>query len=206
MKNKPFYDVEHANRYLSASVIRVKDAPVMVQGVRGEGLRRAVILYNALHLADDEVKEVPLTSPTVDMDPVPLGFVTYSRFGNPSRMCVVSRNPVRDWKVGLARGNIRIEGHPTYGGETPERADMMRSRALADTIMGVFPSMRQAIKQVQAGGAVGVAFSRRFGLGGNSRLYYYALPAAVGRIYDNNTVVLDKDYEYLSQVLQEDMR
>jgi hypothetical protein len=202
MKNKEFFDAEHANRYLSDSIIRLDGEPIYCFGV-DQRSRGRYIYYVPMIYRNQEEKSVLLNSKDIDMNPVPLGFVNFTPpFSNENEVYSVFRTPERAWKVGLNHHNMFVMyGGSRVSGDMDAFSNLLKSKGLRDTIVGKFPSFDKAQRSLKSG-ARQVAFSRRFALR-NNKLFYIQLQKAVGELKKNGVLLFD-DFTYLSQALTED--
>ena len=141
MRNKNFFDVHQAARYLNHSIIRVDDEPVTVIGINED---REEIIYVPLGGSRD--KSINLDSSKVDLNPVPLGFINYSaNDGTPvSYATYAMRAPQRNWNIGLTVESLSfsdiIEPGVIHGSRHYLR-NIINSEALCNTIKGIYPTL-----------------------------------------------------------------
>lgn len=199
MKHKKFYDSDHAHRYLSGSVIRIGGEGAYINNVftnRGK-------IKLSFYLIKDITKEstCSIEDEDVDLNPVPLGFVNYSAFNSLHLAVKAVRIPARDWKIGLTTRNLNIDV-----GAIPKRTILI-STGMHKTIVNEYPSVAEAIDRVQKGGKqVSVAFSRKFSINQHSELIYIQLDTPVGEIYKQKEIMLYPNFEYLTQLLEKDLK
>lgn len=113
---------------------------------------------------------------------------------------LAKRIPIRRYKLGLSNENLDVQTipgivYPDRGGDRSVREVMgLKSKALAQTIMGQFPSLTQAIQKVtQFDGAV--AFDRQFCVTSDMQLYYK--DTCVGK-HDGSNISFNDGYQHLS--------
>ena len=128
--------------------------------------------------------------------PVPrLGMVNIN-----GSVVIAKRIPIRRYKLGLSVENLDVQTipgihYPDRGGDRSVREVVgLKSKALAQTIMGQFPSLTQALQKVsQFEGAV--AFDRQFCV--DSEAYLYYKETRVGK-HDGNSIFFNEGYQHLS--------
>lgn len=209
MRTRSFHDVAHARSYLTGSIIRVEDEPVMVADVNG---RRSDLILSYYPLKDAnkgiEYSNIRIDDEDVNMEPVPLGFswtddqniIPY----NMNHTLTVFRVPVRTWKVGLYRKNCgTINALSREGREW--KNSWIPSPMLRNTIVGEYPDLEEAITRVQNKQGT-VPFSRRFAVCG-SALVYKTFLEPVGHINEKtHEPVLNERFSFLKEVLAEDLK
>lgn len=205
MRNKTFHDHDHAYRYLTSSVIRLGEEPIYVMdiGVKKDG--RFSIVYKTVGRVEAN-KSIAIDDERVNMNPVSLGYMNVKEpFTNNCDVRVAFRRPYRGWKIGLCYDNLMLftQNHNQISGMDRLYNDVFNAGFLRDTIMGKYPSYRQALNLAENG--VPCAFSRRFSFNKDARLCFNQLVKPVGRLDRNRQVKLDDGYEYLAQILTEDM-
>lgn len=201
MRQKKFFNVEHAQRYLPNSIIRLKGIPIYVGHVEGGGKRGSLRLtYN--YLGDPDSSFIYLPNKDVNMNPVPLGFINLK-----SGTFYICRCPIRAWKIGLSANNIRIfraVGSPNTIWNLGERQEVLMSKEMEDTILGRYPSYREAVDTSEKEGRL-VAFSRSFGCLEGKTLVYKFLEDPVGTC-NRLQPKLSEGYQFLDKVLEEATR
>lgn len=140
---------------LHNTVIRYRKKPVFVKEVDGREL-----WLTSLENPKEKANPVSLSDLEIDFTPVPLGFVNFNKYAY-----YITRVPSRQYKQGLSTGNIAIEAveenHDTiFGIQTLQN---VCNKSLAACILGRYPCLEQAIKDVVEG-AKSVAFSRQFAI------------------------------------------
>lgn len=202
MRTKEFYDHNHAERYLTSSIIRIKDKPIWISStqVADDGF---VLKYKHLPLENsNRGYQYTLHSRShVDMNPVSLGMLAIHKEDKLVGSLYVSRIPLRAWKIGLTEGNVSMQ--PTCDKLFPQYSvrDLFYSKAFVNTVLGKYPSIKEAIK-LSFDRQLPIAFTRRFAVDGG-KLLYKALGCPVGWIKDNEPY-LSENFQHLSQVLKED--
>lgn len=130
---------------LHGSVVMFEGRPVVVNNV----LRKEAVTVQDLITGEEK----PVTIKALDLKPVSLGYVLL-------KDCVVyaTRKPVRKWKQGLSADNLTVRDvlYPAKQRINPT------SKALAHTIMGIFPSVGEAFQSVRTGKYKVCPFSREW--------------------------------------------
>jgi hypothetical protein len=146
-----FDNVRDANMRLQGTIVRYEGQPIQIHEVVGVD---AAIKLVVMGLVDEEVQRLGLDDPELNLDPVPLGYVNEGKGTS-----YVERIPIRKWKHGLHRENVHIRGDMVELGR-----DVIRTRYMADTILGVFPTLPEALQSVVEGRRKETAFNRKFSL------------------------------------------
>ncbi len=202
MRNRDFFDINHAAGYLKDSIIRVANDPVYIYNVVEGGRRKAVMTYCPLKNMGD-MQQIPLDHADVDMNPVPLGMCTWFD-GDMWVTYHVSRYPVRAWKVGLSRNNIGVTSITGRGQAGEAVVDQVFATvALDKCIRGEYKSLKDTLELLKKHrGAIPI--SRRFAVASNNRVYYDTVGKHVGTI-EAGRIVLNAEHGYLAEVLKQDL-
>jgi hypothetical protein len=204
MKDKQFYDIDMAQRYLSESVITLAGEPALIIDVEGRGVKDGWKVHTRLLSDPDCGRVIYLPNDDIDMNPVELGMSNYRSFDH-YQAFIIQRAPVRAWKVGLARNNMRTLSL-RRGGQAPVNGrDLLLSSSLRDTVLGQYPTYEEA-KALLSDETSSCAFSRRFAVSGDGNLYHTMATDAVGIHEGGGEPVLSNDYLYLHEVLEEDLK
>jgi hypothetical protein len=205
MKNKKFFNLDQAIRYLGETVISFKGKPIYIYALdAGRHSKNFELYYYDVGDEDRKQKWILSDHSGIDMTPVSLGLMsTKSNMKHSSGM--VARMPVRMWKIGLNRSNVRIDNTvPEITARYRSRyADFMLSKELRDTVVGDYPSYEECYKVSAKDGNV-LAFSRRFAVHAES-IYYKALGVPVGDAKASGPK-LYKDCFFLKEALEEDTK
>ncbi len=203
MKHKKFYNLEHANRYLTNSVIMINNKPAYIMDVVA-GVPRKNFVMNFIYVEDyikgKNSRDKAFTDQAeVDMNPVPLGLVP-----NVGVTYAIYRNPARRWKVGLSSENI-----DAMGLIDPPKAfnygNLLLSKDLVETIKGNYPTFNVAVDKAEEDSRRLIAFSRNFAIGQGDKLFHRHYPRVnVGVIKQRKPVLKDEAF-FLAEVLKEDM-
>lgn len=205
MKNKKFFNLDQAIRYLGETVITFKSKPIYIYGIdTGRHSKNFELHY--YDVGDDEHKSKFILSDNsdIDMTPVPLGLM--SNKSNMKHSCgMVMRMPLRMYKIGLNRSNVRVENTvPSLNARYRSRnSELLTSKELRDTVAGDYPRYSECFKASAKDGNA-LAFSRRFAVCGE-QLYYKALGVAVGGAKPSGPS-LDENCFFLKEALEEDYR
>ena len=210
MKYNGFYDLEHARMYLKGSIIRLGTEPIYVLDVIevknhiGKKIQRIKYL---LLSSQGKQQNINIKSKKLNLAPVPLGFMNYCHNG--TYKCVyLSRIPARMWKIGLHPQNLSIL--PCAGNRNTDMntSNVILSSGFRDTVMGKFPTYKQAIKTVDKGNIYStVAFNRNFAIQkrmSTVSLIYYKYEAAIGECSLSGPK-LRKSFSFLQEHLDEAM-
>lgn len=181
-------DYNYANAKLAGSLVRFGLTPVIVNEVDvddGE-VSFSYIGGNHNHCHLDQL----------DLEPVPLGYVNH-----PQGCSYACRIPARHWRQGLRDGLINVKGR------TAIRVSIT-SRALVNTILGVYPSLSSCFDALANGEATERAFSRDFAIGTTRgrrmRLIYQGDDVGnVGFSEGAYTTTFNPQHEYLQELYQE---
>lgn len=198
---KEFYDRDHAQNYLSNTVIRLGGNPIYIDHIDyGRGDQLVAIYYPSDKVDKDNRKIVRLDNEELDLTPVPLGFLSVINTADTmTGWC--SRIPQRKWKQGLSHNSLTVISPVGYR-FLHDRQRVLVSRELARTIKGQFAPLNKALelsKELQKP----IAFSRRFAVD-SKNLFYKNHQVTVGTI-ENKIPVLDEDMGFLSEALNEDL-
>jgi hypothetical protein len=203
---KKWYNIDQITRYLVSSVVRYDGYPVFVTAIQfGDGE-----WYN-IHFTDLLTNEKNMkrsTSPDWNFDPVPLGFVNMSKFGQQELAFVAMRKPLRAWKTGVSTKTLVVESVSYHIPHPRMVKSYLTSRALARCVIGDYPSYEKATAKLaprRGRETVSmIAFSRRFAVDTDSKLYHHLHYGPVGTWKDD--IDLDENYKFLHETLAEDMR
>jgi len=208
MKYDGFYNLEQMRSYLKRSIIRLEKTPIIVNEVY-EDRNRAGKLVKKLQyqeIGGYRDKHINVKNRRVNLSPVPLGFVTFNSGRDCMECAVVSRIPVRMWKIGLSINNLHIT---KIAGVRTQRADVVElftSTALKDTIMGKFLSYQEVLRLIKFAPIYStVSFHRHFAIQkrkDKNVLLYYKFPVVVG---DANQYLprLHNQFTFLQEHLNE---
>lgn len=203
MKNKNFFDLDHAHRYLTDSIIRYDGEPIYVENLTRD--RGEIICFFRRLRNWQAIRENKLASNKFDMTPIPLGLVNFEEFGLAATTIKVSRVPRRGWKIGLNGNNVNFEAlHDDAA--VPRYRTLMHSTFLRDTVVNNFPSFNRVKSKVMGKFPDCMAFSRRFALDGHGRLFHMFEDKHVGSLNANGQPILSEKHEFLIQTLTEDLR
>lgn len=206
MKNKKFFNLDQAIRYLGETVISFKGKPIYIYGIDSgrHGKNFELFYYN---VGDDDKKGKIILSDhsDIDMTPIPLGLMSNKSKMSEHNSGWVVRQPLRLYKIGLSRSNVKIENvEPHHTGRYRSHySDFMLSKELRDTVAGDYPTYKECLKTSANDGNV-LAFSRRFAVLGD-KLYYKALGVAIGEAAPSGPS-LDENCFFLKEALQEDFK
>lgn len=200
MKNKKFFNIDHARLYLIGSIIRVNSLPVYVKDITyNRALKKQILIYAPVENFDEEkVYKVHLDSSRVDMNPIPLGFINFKEFGKPKVAISAYRIPSRQWRIGLTTDNMRMIPYHFDGYETKRK--VIHSIYFKRSVCGQFPKVEEIIEMIKNKKAMSQAFSRDFAIEKN-KLIFLQLKTPVGKLFKNELMLFD-NYLYLSQLLE----
>jgi len=200
MKNKKFFNTDHANLYLAGSTIRVDGVPVYVRDVTySRPLRRQILIYAPVENYDErKVNKINLSSSRVDMNPIPLGFINFQEFSKPKIAVSAYRIPSRQWRIGLTTDNMRIVPHRFD--EYENKKKIIHSIHFKNSVCGQFPKLEEIVEMIKSKEATSQAFSRDFAIEKN-RLKFIQLKDPVGKLFRGELMLFD-DFLYLGQLLE----
>lgn len=200
MKREFLWDYDHACMYLLDSIINIADKPVRINDVIEEDGGDMRLAYGPLSdLGDHDT--ISLSNPSVSFDSPKLGYVNRHR---QKRTVRAMRWPKRQWKIGLHPRNTSL--YYTRSFEVEHRANLY-SLDVANTIVGKYPSFIKAMDTVTQDLDMfkEVAFSRNFAVNSDQQLFHFFEEVPVGVFKDNEIPILEDEFEYLRQTLDEDM-
>lgn len=193
MPQNDFYDVAHANLRLSNTIVRINNYPVFVIEVR-EDWTVAVQYLGSGKIAElSDIRNLK----GLDISPVPLGFCQ-----NGHTTSYLMRMPRRRTKQGLAEDSIATHD----GNGNSVRRSNAYSKALDNTITGVYPTLKAALSMINAKGFASVGISRNWAIGNAGDMIYfmYKYYGKVGILKDNR-FILDEEYSYLQECLDQEI-
>lgn len=206
MKGYKFGSWEDAQQYLSGSIIRVNNHPVYVIQIGNSddgGLELHYYTLDTMRSDNRHLDRVPLYHDTVDLSPVPLGFMNVKTRARRGSVISVSRMPRRMWKIGLTHRNASLL-YMNWEDDIAflDTQRLVYSRWLCDTIINNFPSLNLAKDNLSRDWEM-VAFSRNFAFSREGMLYYKRFHHPVGTVDDKGARLQD-DYQYLTQLIELD--
>ena len=209
-----FHSPEHATSYLSNSVIRYANEPIMVETVDDENY---ILFHTIMELAQSKgrlkMRMAELDSEHINMKPVPLGMFNFcDEAGNNIDSAYLSRIPNRGWKVGLTSNNtniyiIRPEYDNVFQSSIIRNLNILKSISFYNTVMNIYPSYQYIMEEFELAKSRrrSVAFSRNFAIIAEDRkLMYRYFKNPVGVALDNGPR-LEARYDLLNEILNEDI-
>lgn len=208
MKYDGFYNLEQMRSYLKRSIIRLEKTPIIINEVY-EDRNRAGKLVKKLQYSELDGyrnKHINIKNRRINLSPVPLGFVVFDSGRDCMECAVVSRIPIRTWKIGLSINNIHIT---KIAGVRTQRADVVNlfaSTELKQTIIGEFISYQEALRVIKFASIYStIPFHRHFAIQkrkDRNVLLYYKFPVVVG---DANYYLprLHTQFKFLQEHLNE---
>lgn len=204
MKHRTFYNKEHAQRYLIHSIIMLGDMPVRVVGVTsGKAQKNFNLEWESLD--KKESGWVFSDYEDINMQPVPLGMQAHEEDSKQAVPYYISRTPARAWKIGLSEDNIKqsyIVNDASKYGKGIRFGDMLYSPSLANTIMGKYPTLSEAVDLATKVNGI-KAFSRQFAVSGEGDLYFKTYGVPVGKLDKNKKPVLNEQAFFLKELLEQ---
>ena len=172
-----FDNQNDARRVFEGSIIRIKQTPVYVQGVT-EGMK--LICFN---IEDGKRRVVDVNSDNINIKPVPVGMV--NGFGS---VVYAMRSTPRVYQQGLSRDNIKVHLFTGSRGEGQLQRDVqnLTSIHLSNTIRNIYPSLEEAIEQINDGCEM-CAFSRHLALGQGFSVFHKT--THIGSLNPKNSVI-----------------
>ena len=206
-----FHSWEHASSYLSGSVIRYNDEPVMVDHVDEEN---NLVFYPIKTLGGNSrvrVTTTELDDRGINMKPVPLGMFNFcNEDGYVLDSAYLSRVPNRGWKIGLTSHNMNTYVvRSSYDNVIANyrNNNLIKSTSFFNTVMNIYPTYQGVLEEFETAMSRrrSIAFSRNFTIIAEDRkLMYRYFSNPVGVALDNGPR-LEGTYDLLSEVLNEDM-
>jgi hypothetical protein len=182
------------------SVCLYKGTPVKVTEIKEEGRNNIFTLYN-LELK----KSFNVAFKIEDFSPIEgrIGFVNHSNMS-----FYITRRPSRQWIIGLAPTNIRINvlakpAHYDCKHKAFAEIQELDTRAVLSAIKGEYPSFEEAThKAITTGGVF--AFDRQFAIDCDKSVYFKTTKVGSLKRGENiQSIILDSKYEYLELPLMQ---
>jgi hypothetical protein len=156
MEEIKYLNEEDVRRRLDRTIVRYKDKVVLCVLIGGTVVR----LKNCSN--GRVVIDTDANDPDIDIGSPPLGYV----FGGDNGAFYVSRLPVRKYQQGISTANVKIEkdDNPIQNMHLLIPQDMFQGftlKQLTNTILGEYPSYKDALKNIRAGSPA-IPFSRRY--------------------------------------------
>lgn len=204
MRTKEFYDLDHAQRYITQSVIRIKGKPAYVATAAPADNGFILGYYDMpMNGTRDTVNYTIHKRDEVDMNPFPLGMLAVSKKDKIKGSYYLSRIPVRAWKIGLTESNLRFDAVCEKRMPEMDPRTLLYSHSFVDTVAGKYPELDEALK-LSFDRKLPIAFSRRFAVN-CEKLLYKTFQVPVGEIRDRHPHLFD-NFKHLTQVLDEDFK
>jgi hypothetical protein len=190
---KSFHSPDHAGMRLSGTVIRYKGRPTYIARVRGNWDAEAIDMETGNNIHITSIIDESL----VDVSPVPLGFC---QIGETARY--LCRQPARRNKQGLSQESVHCEGMPIpniFGS-----ASLLK--ALSSTIVNNYVTFKKALVAVRKQEGRSLAFHRNWAVfnSGESLHILYKFFGSVGKVDEEDHIILNKDFDYLKETLQDE--
>lgn len=178
---RKMYSAHDVSMYLDHTVCTWKGSPVLVYAGPG-GDNKTVA---AIHLISRKEEDVDYTKDDFDYSAAPLGYVNWKK-----EAVYLERMPVRKTKQGIHPENTvacRINGEPVYSDA------IMQSTELGKTIIGEYPSEKEALSKLNDGAASSVAIDRHIAIQKEGQTY---------NLYYRNNLVGSKKYNEVNFLLK----
>lgn len=205
MKNRDFYNLADAKRFLEKGVIQLEKRPIYVLSILAGKNKKSkfVMKYRELGVGKaEEEKTSTLSNPKLDMTPVPLGWLSVT---DKSKMAGVylTRQPRRMQRIGFCQENTTMHtNHVVHKKRVPQVTAMFyTSKELRNTILGRYPTVEHAIEWGKTGEIY--PFSRNFAIA-NDKLFYRYFPTPVGVVMEGKLCLHDTSGP-LKELLKEDL-
>ena len=131
-----------ARQALANCLIRIGESPVWVGDIDDD------FNTNLYYPMNGKTSEVNLKKvKDINIQPVPLGYVNFSRSAE-----YITRRPTRRWKQGLTTDSLN----------RGVRRSVMKSKALANCILGRYPKLEDALGMLEKETHISVAFDRNW--------------------------------------------
>jgi len=198
MKNKIFFDIDHAYRYLTESIISIKGKPVKIISIEKNN-GEIDLVYMPLYFSkvNNRQYRLPISNIDIDMTPVRLGFVNSNILGM-KNVVRTFRKPSRQWRIGLTPNNLlTIPDYPI-----DNRHNLLLSIGMYNTILNNYPTLEETLKKVKDR-KISVAFSRNFCIMANGELEYININTPIGEVKRDSLKLFDY-FTFLSEQLEQD--
>lgn len=192
------HDLDFARSRLDNCVLMWGDEPIYITDI-DVGPRAGTFRMNYQVLGTDKTTFTFLPNELLSFSHLPLGYVNQGRAGP----IYLMRIPARQWKMGLCGRNLQFTGMKGPGSNegAVNLPHLLLSSHLADTLKGKYPSLQEALYNVQKRDWYGCAFERHFAVAADNALYHTTL-GVVGHIVEPRQVVLNPNYSYLTESLE----
>lgn len=205
MKNRDFYNLADAKRYLEKGVIQMEKRPIYVlQVLAGKNKKsKFVMKYRELGVGKtEEEKTSTLSNPKLDMTPVSLGWLSVTNKSNYASV-YLTRQPRRMQRIGLCQENTTMHtNHILHKKRTPVlNSGFFTSKEMRNTVLGKYATLEQAIEWGKTGEIY--PFSRNFAIA-NDKLFYRYFPTPVGVVMEGKPCLHDTSGP-LKELLKEDL-
>lgn len=210
MRTKCFFDYVHAHRYLSGSVILYDGQPVYVMECFGEGDELGAVIRKVGRNWRQDSGRIMFNDPLVDMTPIPLGMCNYTISRgeegdhNATQALVLKRAPVRAWKVGLTKSNLRVrsaEGNPSIAA----KESLITSQSLTNMVNSKYPPLKEAMLKTDDESTLSFAFSRNFALAKEGEVFHTMTSGTVGVWRSDDGITLDNRFKFLQEQLNKEI-
>lgn len=179
-------DWSYARTRLEGTIVRYKDEPVHIHSINVETGRAEV--SNVETYGTEKDRPYRVDTDDLNLKPVPLGYVNLK-----AGVAYLSRIPMRrDWKQGLRLENCFFNSARRFS---------LVGKPISDCIKGIYPSFKEAFEKSKA--MTTVAWHRHWAVQAGQVVLYKA-NEVVGSI-KNGKVILDKDFHYLKECLEESL-
>lgn len=181
-------DVEYAFTRLYNSIVKnLEGIPVRVTGRNGNDA------FDVENLVNGSFEKVTLHE--LDLSPFRLGYV------NTETSCFYAyRTPIRKWKQGLDRSNVRGIGNPYV---------IIVSTPFVQMLRNIYPTLETCYEEIMNEEILRKAFSRNFCLARyHEDIHILYKDMVVGNVFYNDSIVtqLYEDFSYLKECFEKEVR
>lgn len=171
-------DWEYANSRLQGTIVRIGEEPVFVHQIDHKCSAQVALLKDIYNDFQVDMNELNLV-------PVPLGMCNFD-----NQVSYLSRIPMRrDWRQGLRRENF-TSSNINHALVPPE--------VLGQVIVGIYPTLKEALERMGKG--LSTAFHRHWAIQKDKTLMY---KRDIVGLVNNGVLMLDREYQYLAEALEE---
>lgn len=177
------------------SIILYENKPVYVTEVIGKTLKCTPLKRGAASF------QIPCYDLNIKTKGLRLGFLNF--FKNDVPGCVFfERKPIRQYKLGLCRNNVKLSANITGMGLPPHIWPGAQGEELEKTILGNYPTLQEALTILEKYKKGSRAFSRYFCIDANYTLYYRS--REIGLVMEDNAKpIVKKEFRDINPFLEQ---
>lgn len=181
------YDLDHAKRYLKDTICKKGDCLYYIKDVEENYIEyKDTIEYIALtyKLPFNDKKIKILIDDTIEFNPSKLGYLN-----SLTKAIFCYRKPYRHWKLGLSLNSLSFDEERIF--------DIMYDENIIKSMLNIYP------KELDFSNKISIAVNNKIKVDYKGNVFHSRnRKTSIGKLEDN-TVILNKNYFYLSQMIEE---